>query len=207
METVDIRSFARDKHATVDDAPYGGGPGMVLRSDVLAAAVDSVLTRVERRVPVVFLSPRGAHLDQRRAREFAAGSGAVLICGRFEGVDERVLEARGVEEVSVGDYVLSGGEPAALTLLDAVVRLLPGVMHAPESPIEESFEAGLLEHPQYTRPRVWEDRPVPEVLVSGDHGEIRRWRRAESERITRERRPDLWAAYSAREERTKGSMR
>jgi tRNA (guanine37-N1)-methyltransferase len=207
LETVDIRSFARDKHATVDDAPYGGGPGMVLRSDVLAAAVDSVLTRVERRVPVVFLSPRGAHLNQRRAREFAAGSGAVLICGRFEGVDERVLEARGVEEVSVGDYVLSGGEPAALTLLDAVVRLLPGVMHAPESPIEESFEAGLLEHPQYTRPRVWEDRPVPEVLVSGDHGEIRRWRRAESERITRERRPDLWAAYSAREERTKGSMR
>ena len=207
METVDIRSFARDKHATVDDAPYGGGPGMVLRSDVLAVAVDSVLTRVERRVPVVFLSPRGAPLDQRRAREFAAGSGAVLICGRFEGVDERVLEARGVEEVSVGDYVLSGGEPAALTLLDAVVRLLPGVMHAPESPIEESFEAGLLEYPQYTRPRVWEDRPVPEVLVSGDHGEIRRWRRAESERITRERRPDLWAAYSAREERTKGSMR
>lgn len=199
LETVDIRGFASDKHATVDDAPFGGGPGMVLRPDVLAAAIDATEARAEPRLPLIFLSPRGARLTQRRVRELAAGAGSVLICGRFEGVDERVIEAREVEELSVGDYILSGGEPAAHALLDAVVRLLPGVIGSEESPVEESFEAGLLEYPQYTRPRMWEERQVPEVLLSGDHEEIRRWRRAEAERITRERRPDLWQAYAGAE--------
>lgn len=194
LETVDIRGFARDKHATVDDAPFGGGPGMVLRPDVLAAAIDDAEARADRQLPLIYLTPRGASLTQRRVRELAAEDGAVLICGRFEGVDERVLEAREVEELSVGDYVLSGGETAALVLLDAVVRLLPGVTGSAESPAEESFEAGLLEYPQYTRPRNWEGRPVPDVLLSGDHEQIRRWRRAESERSTRERRPDMWRA-------------
>ena len=199
LETVDIRGFARDKHATVDDAPFGGGPGMVLRPDVLAAAIDDAEARAERRLPLIYPTPRGASLTQRRVRELAAGDGAVLICGRFEGVDERVLE------LSVGDYVLSGGETAALVLLDAVVRLLPGVTGSAESAAEESFEAGLLEYPQYTRPRMWEDRQVPDVLLSGDHEQIRRWRRAESERSTRERRPDLWrAATGSRENGTNG---
>jgi tRNA (guanine37-N1)-methyltransferase len=196
LETVDIRSFASDKHATVDDAPYGGGPGMVMRADVLAAAIDAVRARRGATVPSIYLSPRGARLDQRRVKELAAGPGVTLVCGRFEGVDERVLEARGVEEVSLGDFVLSGGEPAALALLDATVRLLPGVMGAHESPIEESFADGLLEYPHYTRPRMWEGRAVPDVLVSGNHAEVAKWRREQAKKITRERRADLWGAFT-----------
>ena len=195
LETVDIRSFASDKHATVDDAPYGGGPGMVLRADVLAAAIDAVGKRIAA-VPSIYLSPRGARLNQRRVKELAAGPGVLLVCGRFEGVDERVLEARGIEEVSLGDFVLSGGEPAALALLDATVRLLPGVMGADDSSIDESFADGLLEYPHYTRPRTWEGRTVPDVLVSGNHAEVAKWRREQAKKITRERRPDLWASYA-----------
>jgi len=194
LETVDIRDFARDKHRTVDDAPFGGGPGMVMRPDVLDAAVAG-----SRGVgPVILLSPRGERLDQRGVQLLAAGAGVTLICGRFEGVDERVLEARAIEELSLGDFVLSGGEPAALALIDACVRLLPGVVGRPEALAEESFTEGLLEYPQYTRPQLWQGRAVPEVLVSGDHRRVREWRRAEAERLTRERRPDLWKRYLAR---------
>ena len=193
LETIDIRGFASDKHATVDDAPFGGGPGMVLRADIAAAAIDAARARRPEQ-PLVYPSPRGARLGQRRVRELAAGPGVTLLCGRFEGIDERVLEARDVEEASLGDFVLSGGEPAALAMIDAVVRLLPGVTGDEDSPIEESFERGLLEHPQYTRPRVWEGRAVPDVLLSGDHEQIRKWRRQQAERITEERRPDLWQA-------------
>ncbi len=207
LETVDIRSFASDKHATVDDAPYGGGPGMVMRADVLAAAIDSAGDAVGTGVvdgapsarqesPTIYLSPRGKRLDQALVRDLAKGPGVTLVCGRFEGVDERVLEARGLQEVSLGDFVLSGGEPAALALLDATVRLLPGVMGKAESPIEESFEAGLLEYPQYTRPQVWEGRAVPDVLTSGNHAEVAKWRRRQAETVTAQRRPDLWAAYA-----------
>jgi tRNA (guanine37-N1)-methyltransferase len=194
LETVDIRDFARDKHRSVDDAPFGGGPGMVLRPDVLDAAIDGA----GGAGPLIHLSPRGRPLDQQRVRELAASLGVRLICGRFEGVDERVLEARAVEEVSLGDFVLSGGEPAAIALIDACVRLLPGVVGCAATLAEESFAEGLLEYPHYTRPQVWQGRAVPEVLVSGDHGRIRAWRRAEAERLTRERRPDLWQRYSAR---------
>ncbi len=194
LETVDIRDFARDKHRTVDDAPFGGGPGMVLRPDVVDAALAA--TRKAGR-PVIYLTARGRLLDQARVRELAAGPGATLLCGRFEEVDQRVLDAHGVEEVSVGDYVLSGGEPAALVLIDACVRLLPGVVGRSESLEEESFERGLLEAPHYTRPRVWRGRAVPEVLLSGHHERIRAWRLAEAERITRDRRPDLWQRYVA----------
>jgi len=193
LETVDIRGFARDKHRSVDDAPFGGGPGMVLRPDVLDAAIEGA----GGVGPLIHLSPRGRPLDQDRVRELAASSGIRLICGRFEGVDERVLEARAVEEVSLGDFVLSGGEPAAIALIDACVRLLPGVVGCAEALAEESFAEGLLEYPHYTRPQMWQGRAVPEVLVSGDHGRIRAWRRAEAERLTRERRPDLWRRYSA----------
>jgi tRNA (guanine37-N1)-methyltransferase len=195
LETVDIREFARDKHRSVDDAPFGGGPGMVLRPDVLDAAIDGA----GGVGPLIHLSPRGRPLDQERVRELAAMPGIRLICGRFEGVDERVLEARAIEEVSLGDFVLSGGEPAAIALIDACVRLLPGVVGCAETLAEESFAEGLLEYPHYTRPQVWQGRAVPEVLVSGDHGRIRAWRRAEAERLTRERRPDLWQRYSARQ--------
>jgi len=194
LETVDIRDFARDKHRSVDDAPFGGGPGMVLRPDVLDAAIAGA----GGVGPLIYLSPRGRPLDQQRVRELAAAPGVRLICGRFEGVDERVLEARSVEEVSLGDFVLSGGEPAAIALIDACVRLLPGVVGCAETLAEESFAEGLLEYPHYTRPQVWQGRAVPEVLVSGDHGKIRAWRRSEAERLTRERRPDLWQRYSAR---------
>jgi tRNA (guanine37-N1)-methyltransferase len=194
LETVDIRNFARDKHRSVDDAPFGGGPGMVLRPDVLDAAIDGAGAAG----PLIHLSPRGRPLDQQRVRELAASPGVRLICGRFEGVDERLLEARAVEEVSLGDFVLSGGEPAAIALIDACVRLLPGVVGCAETLAEESFAEGLLEYPHYTRPQVWQGRAVPEILVSGDHGRIRAWRRAEAERLTRERRPDLWQRYSAR---------
>ena len=201
LNAVDIRSFARDKHRVVDDAPFGGGPGMVMRPDVVDAALSSVVEARGDTAPVLFLSPRGVPLTQARVRALAEGPGAVLLCGRFEGIDERVVEAWRMEEVCLGDFVLSGGEPAAIALIDACVRLLPGVMGSAESPDEESFERGLLEYPHYTRPRVWRDREVPEVLVSGHHEKVRAWRRAEAERITRERRPDLWSRYTAREHR------
>jgi len=193
LETVDIRDFARDKHRSVDDAPFGGGPGMVLRPDVLDAAIAGA----GGCGPLILLSPRGRPLGQERVRELAAMAGVRLICGRFEGVDERVLDARSVKEVSLGDFVLSGGEPAAIALIDACVRLLPGVVGCAETLAEESFAEGLLEYPHYTRPQVWQGRAVPEVLVSGDHQRIRAWRRAEAERLTRERRPDLWRRYVA----------
>lgn len=189
LDTVQIRDFAEDRHRSVDDTPAGGGPGMVLRADVVARAIDSVAPDGR---PRLLMSPRGRPLTQSFVRELAAGPGVVILCGRFEGVDERVIEGRGLIEVSVGDYVLSGGEIAALVLLDAVVRLVDGVMGKSESGAEESFEAGLLEYPHYTRPQVWEGRTIPEVLTSGDHAAIARWKRAEAERITRERRPDLW---------------
>jgi len=195
LETVDIRAFARDKHRSVDDAPFGGGPGMVMRPDVLDAAVAGS----RGAEPLILLSPRGERLDQKRVSALAAGPGATLICGRFEGVDERVLEARAIEELSLGDFVLSGGEPAAIALIDACVRLLPGVVGHAEAATEESFAEGLLEYPQYTRPQLWQGRAVPEVLVSGDHRRIKDWRRAEAERLTRERRPDLWTRYLARQ--------
>jgi tRNA (guanine37-N1)-methyltransferase len=207
LDVLDIRDFARDKHRAVDDAPFGGGAGMVMRPDVLDAALAAAKARAPKigaakigaapgpDAPVVYLSPRGRLLDRALARELAQGPGATLLCGRYEGVDERVLEAHGVAEVSIGDYVLSGGEPAALVLMDAVVRLLPGVMGNQESPAEESFERGLLEYPHYTRPAEWQGRQVPEVLISGHHEKVRKWRRAQAERITEERRPDLWARY------------
>ena len=195
LETVDIRDFARDKHRSVDDAPFGGGPGMVMRPDV----VDAAIAGAGEVGPLIHLSPRGKPLDQQRVRELSAGPGVRLLCGRFEGIDERVLEARAVEELSLGDFVLSGGEPAAIALIDACVRLLPGVVGCAETLAEESFAEGLLEYPQYTRPQVWQGRAVPEVLLSGDHGRIREWRRAEAERLTRERRPELWRRYSAGE--------
>jgi tRNA (guanine37-N1)-methyltransferase len=195
LETVDIRDFARDKHRSVDDAPFGGGPGMVMRPDVLDAAI----TGAGGTGPLILLSPRGRPLGQERVRKLAAATGVRLICGRFEGVDERVLDASEVEEVSLGDFVLSGGEPAAIALIDACVRLLPGVVGGAETLAEESFTEGLLEYPHYTRPALWRGRAVPEVLVSGDHQRVRDWRRTEAERLTRERRPDLWRRHVARE--------
>ena len=194
LETIDIRSFATDRHRTVDDAPFGGGPGMVLRPDVVDAAVEAACFP---EAPLIVLTPRGRPLRQRRVAELAAGPGVVLLCGRYEGIDQRVIEAREMEEISIGDYVLSGGEPAAMVLLDACVRLLPGVMGAAESGAEESFASGLLEYPHYTRPAFWKGRAVPDVLLGGDHEAVAAWRRAEAERVTRERRPDLWAAYRA----------
>ncbi|WP_102960697.1 tRNA (guanosine(37)-N1)-methyltransferase TrmD [Mangrovicella endophytica] len=193
LETVQIRAFGEGRHRSVDDTPSGGGAGMVLRADVLAAAIDHASSPDDPR-PRLLMSPRGRPLDQRRVRQLAEGPGAVIVCGRFEGVDERVIEARGLQEVSIGDYILSGGEIAATVLLDAVIRLLPGVMGNAESGVTESFEAGLLEHPHYTRPAEWEGRGIPPVLTSGDHGAVERWRRAEAERITAERRPDLLAS-------------
>jgi tRNA (guanine37-N1)-methyltransferase len=195
LEVSDIRDFATDKHRSVDDTPAGGGPGMVMKADVLGRAIDATAAEA---CPRLLLSPRGAPLTQTRVEALAAGPGVVLVCGRFEGVDERVIAARGVEEVSLGDYVLSGGEIAAMALIDACVRLLPGVMGAQASSAEESFADGLLEYPHYTRPQLWEDRAIPEVLISGDHGKVAAWRRAEAERITKERRPDLWAAFVRR---------
>ena len=191
LEAIDIRDHGLGRHRAVDDTPAGGGPGMVLRADVLAASLDAGVSADDRR-PRLLMSPRGAPLTQKMAREFAAGPGLVVVCGRFEGVDERVIEGRDLIEVSVGDYILSGGEIAALTLLDACVRLLPGVMGKDQSGDEESFEGGLLEYPHYTRPREWEGRQIPETLLSGDHARIARWRREQSEKLTRERRPDLW---------------
>ena len=193
LETVQIRDFAGDRHRQVDDTPFGGGAGMVLRADVLDAAVASVSDSR----PILCLTPRGRRFTQAEALSLAGGEGAVLVCGRYEGMDQRVIEARGMEEVSLGDFVLSGGEPAALILLDAVIRLLPGVMGAAESAEEESFSHGLLEYPHYTRPACWRGLRVPDVLLSGHHGAVAAWRRAEAERITRERRPDLWAARNS----------
>ncbi|MBI1361253.1 MAG: tRNA (guanosine(37)-N1)-methyltransferase TrmD [Alphaproteobacteria bacterium] len=191
LETVDIRAFGLGKHRTVDDRPAGGGAGMVLRADVAAAALDSV-NRADR--PLIYLSPRGRPLTQARARELAAGPGVILLCGRFEGLDERVIEARGLEEVSIGDFVLAGGEVAAQALLEACVRLLPGVAGNAASLEDESFETGLLEHPHYTRPQIWEGREIPAVLLSGNHKNIRDWRRNQAEELTKARRPDLYAA-------------
>ena len=195
LQIVDIRDFANDKHRSVDDTPAGGGPGMVMKPDVLARAIDATATDAR---PRLLLSPRGMPLTQGRVEALCRGPGAMLVCGRFEGIDERVIAGRGLEEVSIGDYVLSGGEIAAMTLIDACVRLLPGVMGAPDSAADESFAEGLLEYPQYTRPQSWAGRPIPEVLISGDHAKVAAWRRAEAERLTRERRPDLWAAFLQR---------
>ena len=195
LEAIDIRSHATDKHRSVDDTPAGGGPGMVMRADVLAAAVDAVPTLGR---PRLLMSPRGTPLTQERVSALARGPGAIVVCGRFEGLDERIIAARGLEEVSIGDYVLSGGEVAAMVLIDACVRLQAGVMGQEASIVEESFADGLLEYPQYTRPPVFEGLPIPEVLTSGDHGKVAQWRRNEAERLTRERRPDLWAAHLRR---------
>jgi tRNA (guanine37-N1)-methyltransferase len=192
LETVQIRDFATDRHRSVDDTPAGGGAGMVMRADILARAIDHAAPEGDAR-PRLLMSPRGKPLTQARVRELADGPGAVILCGRFEGVDQRVIEARQLEEVSIGDYILSGGEIAALVLLDATVRLLPGVMGNALSGTHESFESGLLEHPHYTRPAEFEGRTIPEVLTSGNHALIEKWRREEAERLTRERRPDLLA--------------
>jgi tRNA (guanine37-N1)-methyltransferase len=192
LEVRDIRDHGIGVHRAVDDSPAGGGAGMVMRPDVLAAAMDAAVAPDDHR-PRLLMSPRGVPLKQARVRDLAGGPGALIICGRFEGVDQRVIEGRGLEEISVGDYVLSGGEIAAMALLDACVRLLPGVMGAAESSAVESFEQGLLEYPHYTRPQEWEGRPIPDILTSGHHGRIAEWRRGEAEKLTRERRPDLWA--------------
>ena len=190
LETVGIREHGIGRHRSIDDSPAGGGAGMVMRADVIAAALDAARAKAPE-APMLYLSPRGRPFAQARARDLAAGCGVILLAGRFEGVDQRVIEARGLEEVSIGDYVLSGGELAAMVLIDACVRLLPGVLGASESLAEESFEGGLLEYPHYTRPRDWEGLSIPEVLLNGDHKKIAAWRRAEAERLTRERRPDL----------------
>ncbi|MBB3235985.1 tRNA (guanosine(37)-N1)-methyltransferase TrmD [Phyllobacterium endophyticum] len=199
LEPVQIRDFTADKHRMVDDTPAGGGAGMVMKADVLARAVDHVTGggRAADGRPKLFMSPRGKALTQARVRELASGPGAIILCGRFEGVDERLIEARDFEEISIGDYILSGGETAAIVVLDAVVRLLPGVMGNALSGETESFETGLLEHPHYTKPQEWEGRRIPDVLLSGNHGAIDKWRRAEAERLTRERRPDLWQDHRA----------
>ncbi len=192
MNVVQIRDYALDKHRKVDDTPAGGGPGMVMRADVLAAAIDDVS---KDDYPLVYLSPRGKRLDQELIREFASKKGITLLCGRFEGVDERVLKSRNIREVSLGDFILSGGELAALALMDAVVRTIPGVIGDTDTLTEESFESGLLEYPHYTRPKVWEGQEIPEVLQSGHHGKIKQWRQKQSEKLTEERRPDLWNQY------------
>jgi tRNA (guanine37-N1)-methyltransferase len=199
LEARDIRASATDRHRSVDDTPAGGGPGMVLRADVLAAAIDAALIAPDR--PRLLMSPRGRPLTQARVRELAQGPGPLIVCGRFEGVDQRVIEARGLEEVSVGDYVLSGGEIAAFALIDACVRLLPGVMGRLESGEDESFSDCLLEYPQYTRPQTFEGRSIPDILLSGDHAKVAAWRRAEAEALTRTRRPDLWAARSTQSQK------
>ena len=192
LDVRDIRDHGLGKHRTVDDTPAGGGPGMVMRADVAAAAIDAV-SRAGR--PLIYLSPRGARLDQARVRALASGPGAVLLCGRFEGLDQRVIEARDIEEISLGDFVLAGGEIAAMAVIEAVVRLIPGVLGDHASTDEESFASGLLEYPHYTRPQSFEDRPIPEVLTQGNHSEIAKFRQAGSESLTRARRPDLWTLY------------
>jgi len=199
LQTVDIRAFASDKHRSVDDAPFGGGPGMVMRPDVIDAAVAGT----QGPGPILYLSPRGHRLDQARVTALAAGPGVRLLCGRFEGIDQRVIDAHAIEELSLGDFVLSGGEPAAMALIDACVRLLPGVIGDAAALEEESFQRGLLEYPQYTRPQDWHGHAVPEVLLSGHHENIRQWRAAQAETATRERRPDLWEIYRAHEDAAK----
>ena len=200
IETVDMRTFSTTRYGSVDDTPAGGGPGMVMRADFVAAAVDSVARQGR---PLILLSPRGAPFTQSRARELARGPGAVLVCGRYEGIDERVIEARAMEEISMGDFVLSGGELAAMALIDACVRLLPGVIGDDQSLEEESFEDGLLEYPHYTRPPLWEGREIPSILMSGHHQRIRDWRRERAIEITKARRPDMWDAYLKRAPKTK----
>ena len=195
LDVADIRDFAADKHRSVDDTPAGGGPGMVMKADVLGRAIDAVAADTR---PRWLLSPRGTPLTQGRVEALSQGPGVVLVCGRFEGVDERLIAGRNLVEVSVGDYVLSGGEIAAMAVIDACVRLLPGVMGAQTSSTEESFTDGLLEYPHYTRPQVWEGRPIPDILTCGDHAKVAAWRRGEAERLTRERRPDLWDAFLRR---------
>ncbi|MBC2668943.1 tRNA (guanosine(37)-N1)-methyltransferase TrmD [Novosphingobium piscinae] len=210
LEAIQLRDFAADKHRTVDDTPAGGGAGMVLRADVLARAIDHARAVMgdSKPIPVLAMTPRGRPLTQARVRELAQGPGVIVVCGRFEGFDERIFAAREVEEVSIGDIVLSGGEPAALMLLDACIRLLPGVMGAPSSGTEESFENGLLEYPHYTRPAEWEGRTIPEVLRSGDHAKIAAWRKLQSEVDTRLRRPDLWERHEgARVQSASGARR
>ncbi len=200
MNVTQIRDYALDKHRNVDDTPSGGGPGMVMRADVLGAAIDDAARKRPENIngdewPVIYLSPRGKKMDQAMIRDFATKKGMTLICGRFEGIDERVLEARKIQEISLGDFVLSGGEIAAMALMDAVVRTIPGVIGDAATLDEESFEVGLLEYPHYTRPKIWEGRDIPEVLQSGHHGKIKEWRRAKSEELTKTRRPDLWDEY------------
>jgi tRNA (guanine37-N1)-methyltransferase len=197
LDATDIRAYATDKHRSVDDTPAGGGPGMVMKPDVLARAVDAVTPDGR---PRLLMSARGVPLTQARVENLSKGAGAVIVCGRYEGIDERLIEARKLEEISIGDYVLSGGEIAALALIDSCVRLLPGVMGKEASGAEESFAHGLLEYPQYTRPMLWEDRAIPEILLSGDHAKIAAWRRAEAERLTRERRPDLLTRRPSRKD-------
>jgi tRNA (guanine37-N1)-methyltransferase len=192
LQLIDIRDFATDKHRSVDDTPAGGGAGMVMRADIAAAAIDAARASMPSDAPTLYLSPRGRTLTQERVREIVKGQGAILLCGRFEGIDQRVLEARNVEEMSIGDYVLSGGELAAQVLIDAVVRLLPGVAGNESSLAEESFADALLEYPHYTRPREWEGLAIPDMLLSGDHKAIAKWRREQAEKLTKERRPDLW---------------
>ncbi|MFY8115304.1 MAG: tRNA (guanosine(37)-N1)-methyltransferase TrmD [Rhabdaerophilum sp.] len=194
LAVKDIRDHGLGRHRAVDDTPAGGGPGMVIRADVLAAALDAAVPADDSR-PRFLLSPRGRVFDQALARELAGGPGAVLVCGRFEGVDERVIAGRGLQELSIGDYILSGGEIAAQVILDAVIRLLPGVMGGEGSDLEESHEQGLLEYPHYTRPRSWEGQDIPDILTSGNHAAIARWRQEQAEALTRARRPDLWARY------------
>jgi tRNA (guanine37-N1)-methyltransferase len=192
LEVRDIRDHGIGRHAKVDDTPAGGGPGMVMRADVALAAIDAVPRRTR---PLIYLSPRGLPLRQSRVAELAKGPGVILLCGRFEGLDQRAIDARSIEEVSLGDFVLAGGEIAAMAVIEAAVRLIPGVLGATESPVDESFSGGLLEYPQYTRPHAVEDLAIPDVLSGGNHREIAKWRRAQAEEITRERRPDLWARY------------
>jgi tRNA (guanine37-N1)-methyltransferase len=204
LEAIHIRDFATDRHRTVDDTPAGGGAGMVMRADILARAIDATSPQGDPR-PRILMSPRGRPLTQAKIRELAAGPGAVILCGRFEGVDQRVIEARALQEISIGDYILSGGEIAAHVLLDAVVRLLPGVMGNEASGAEESFESGLLEHPHYTRPQTFEGLPIPEVLTSGNHAKIAAWRLKEAQRLTAERRPDLISAHREPESTKKDS--
>ena len=196
LAVIDIRDFATDKHRSVDDTPSGGGAGMVMRADIAAAVIDAARSGAEPSTPALYLSARGRPLAQARVRDLAQGPGAILLCGRFEGIDQRVLDARDIEEVSIGDYVLSGGELAAQVLIDACVRLLPGVAGNEGSLAEESFASDLLEYPHYTRPRDWEGRAIPEVLLSGDHKKIAEWRREQAERLTKERRPDLWQRHA-----------
>ena len=192
LETVNIRDYATDKHKTVDDTTYGGGSGMLIKPDVLANSLDKNLNSKEK---IIYLSPKGKLLNQKLAKELSKKGTVNLICGHFEGVDQRVIESRNIEEVSIGDFVLSGGESAAFVMLDAIIRLLPGVLGNETSVEEESFENGLLEYPQYTKPQIWEEKTVPDVLLSGDHAKIKDWRLSQSEAITRDRRPDLWQKY------------